>query len=84
MSLPLLQYQRHSRAWTCTIVFSFAPTNDHSSWWCNGGEVKGREQDQGILRFGGQVWQCGEGGLTWLTECHLRVKACAQLGFSEG
>lgn len=36
---------------------------------------KEREQDQGILRFGGQVWRWGEGWPgcpTWMTECQTR------------
>lgn len=67
VTCPFHIYQWHHHAWTHTIVFSSVPTNDHLSWWCNGGEVKGREQDQGILRFGGQVWQWGKASLdAWL------------------
>lgn len=46
--------------------------------------LEGKEQDQGILRFGGQVWRRGKGGLPRLNECPLRLGACLELSVSEG
>lgn len=47
-------------------------------------KLKGTEKDQGILRFGGQVWRRGKGGLTRLNECPLRLGACLKLSVSKG